>query len=154
VPGDRRLVVPPPSLRPMRPHRLLRLVAVAARPRARRRLGASCRVQLRTGRGLVLELRRFRVRVRTGARSPGAPPARPAGPGPARAGAVRLADAPALATIVTPFADPSRNGGYRGVDGRRAVRALREEEPGPGGRQGHSAVRAMPSAAPVDHRRR
>ena len=41
VPRLRRLVAPPPSLRPLRPYRLLRLVAVPARPPPRRQRRAS-----------------------------------------------------------------------------------------------------------------
>ena len=69
VPGDGRLVVSPPSVRALRPHRLLRHVAVAARSPACRRRAAPDRSELRAGRGLVLRLR-VRPDARRGRSSP------------------------------------------------------------------------------------
>ena len=62
----RRLVVPPSSLRPVRPRRLLRLFAIPARQPARGRCRASGRPELRARRRLVLGLRERELRERAG----------------------------------------------------------------------------------------
>ena len=92
-----RLVVPPAPVRPVRAHRLLRLVAVPARQRARQGGRPPGHPELRAARGVVLELPgrpAVRARTRTGAAAP--PPAQPDHARPGRPGPRRLAGPPAL----------------------------------------------------------
>ena len=74
----RGLVVPPASVCALRPCRLLRLVAVAAREPPRRGRAAPGRPELRARRGLVLGLRNRGVPRRSRPGSAAPPPARPA----------------------------------------------------------------------------
>ncbi|CAA9219279.1 MAG: Isopeptidase T, partial [uncultured Blastococcus sp.] len=92
----RRVVVPPPPLRAVRARRVLRLLPQPARPRPRGLLRPPGGPQLRARRGLVLELRHRAAGGRGGAGPAAAPSRRPAGTGPARSGAGRLAVAAAL----------------------------------------------------------
>jgi hypothetical protein len=78
VPRHRRLVVPPATLRAVRPCRLLRLVAVAACQPPCRRPATPDRPELRARRGLVLGLRDRGVPRGSRARSTATSPARPA----------------------------------------------------------------------------
>src|SRR5450759_3627611 len=80
----------------MRAHRLLRLLAIAARKQACGRSRTSARTQLRAWRGVVLELRRRAVLRRSVACIPRASPDRAAGPRTRREGAGGLAEPPAL----------------------------------------------------------
>src|SRR5947207_2005612 len=96
MPSLRRLVVPPATLRQVRPRRLLRLLAVTARERPRGGGGAPGRPELRTGRGLVLGLRTRGLRRRSAARPAAPPPARSTGPRSGGPGAAGLAMAVAL----------------------------------------------------------
>src|SRR5437867_1884872 len=98
MPGGGRLVVPSAPLRGVRAHRLLRLVTIAACAQARRRGRAPDHPELRTGRGLVLELRDRGAVGGTGAGSAGLSPRRPAGTRTGRAGAARLGATSALAS--------------------------------------------------------
>ena len=92
----RWLVVPPSSLRRLRPHRLLRLVAIPARqpPRGRRR--SSGGPELRARRGLVLGLRERALHGGPGVGSAPPSPARPTRAGTNGSCAPRLGTAVAL----------------------------------------------------------
>src|SRR6478752_9664671 len=96
MPGRRRVVVPPAPLRPVRAHRLLRQLTRAARQRPFATVGSPADPELRTGRGLVLELPGWAVLQRPGPVPAAQPPGRPAGAGPGRARARRLAQPAAL----------------------------------------------------------
>src|SRR4051795_4375256 len=80
----------------MRPHRLLRQLAGAARDRPRPRDRPLRRSQLRAGRVVVLELRDRGVRRRSRAGPTAEPSGRPAGSGSGGAGATGLVRPPAL----------------------------------------------------------
>ena len=90
------MVVPPSSVRAVRTHRLLRLVAVTAREPSRDRRPASHRPQLRARGRLVLGLRQRAVRGRSTAGPARAPSARSADAGTRRPGPAGLGRAPAL----------------------------------------------------------
>src|SRR4051794_32084579 len=92
----RRLVVPPATVQPVRPRRLLRLLTRPARERARRGVRAPADPELRTWRGLVLGLPEQGLLRRSEARRSPAPPGRPADARPGRTRTFRLAAAPAL----------------------------------------------------------
>ena len=96
MPGGRRLVAPSTALRRMRAYRLLRFLPLAAcqPPRSRRR--SSPDPQLRTWRGLVLELQHRTVLRRSVARPTRASSARPAYAWARRASAGGLAAPPSL----------------------------------------------------------
>src|SRR5499427_763565 len=113
VRGERRLVVPPAPVRPMRAHRLLRLLTGPAREPSCSRFRAPGDPEFRAGRVMVLELRREPdVRQRPGPGTAGASPARAAGARPGRPGTPRLAVPPALALPPAPCC-VSRPGGMR-----------------------------------------
>lgn len=94
--GIRRLVVPPSSLRPLRPRRLLRHVALPARQSARGCFWTSGRPELRARRRLVLGLRERTLlsRPRPGPAAPS--PARSTSAGSKGSRAPRLGEAVAL----------------------------------------------------------
>lgn len=96
MPGGRRLVAPSTALRPMRAHRLLRLLSLAARQPPRSRCRSSPDPQLRTWRRLVLELQHRAVLRRSVARPTRASSARPAYAWARRASAGGLAAPPSL----------------------------------------------------------
>ena len=96
MPGGRRLVAAFTALRPMRAHRLLRLLPLAARQPPLSRCWSSPDPQLRTWRRLVLELQHRTVLRRSVARPTRASPARPTYAWTRRASAGGLAAPPSL----------------------------------------------------------
>ena len=147
---SRGLVVPPAPLYAVRAHRLLRLLAGAARQRARGGHRAPADQELRAGRVMVLELRGGPdVLKRPGAGPAGAPSRRPAGAGPGGPGAQGLAVAPAL----------TRGQGTLAPRNLRISRCLRPGRPGSPRINGHmcgdlrgargGAPRGRPVAGPV-----
>lgn len=103
MPGQPRLVVPSAALRPVRPCRLLRLVAVAACEPACVRGRPPDRPDLRARRGLVLGLPARTAPRRAGARAAAAPPTRATGAGASGPGATRLAATAPLAGSAVPL---------------------------------------------------
>mgnify|MGYP003376175875 CR=1 FL=1 len=102
---------PAPPLRGLRPHRLLRLVALAAREPPCGADRAHGRAELRARRGLVLGLRRRRARGgRARARPAAEPPDRPAATRPGRPRAGRLGGPAQLAWRGSP-SSPAAPGG-------------------------------------------
>jgi hypothetical protein len=101
MPRLRGLVVPPPSVRALRPHRLLRLITIPARKSSCGRCGAPNHPKLRARRGLVLGLHVRAVPRRSGPDSASTSPTRPAGARTQRSGAPRL-DATAALTRPPP----------------------------------------------------
>jgi hypothetical protein len=85
------VVAPPATVCGVRPHRLLRQLARPARHCACDRFGSPGHLQLRAGRGLVLELPNKRIHGRTWARTPAASSARPTRTWPSRTGPRQLA---------------------------------------------------------------
>ena len=101
MPGRRWLVVPSPPLRALRPHRVLRLVPLAARESPCSRRAPSGHPKLRAGRRLVLGLRaRGRFRRSRPCLTPPSP-ARPASAGTSGPRSVGLAGETAL-TVAGP----------------------------------------------------
>ncbi len=92
VRGGPGLVAAPAPVHPVRPHRLLRQLAVPARHPACQGDRSPGHPLLRAGRGVVLVLpERGLLRDRPGARRPDEPPGRPAHPGPVRPRPAQLA---------------------------------------------------------------
>src|SRR5579862_1486213 len=138
MPGDRgRLVVPPSALCQVRAHRLLRLVARAARQPSRGGCRAPHHPQLQAGRGMVLGLHPGAVRPRSRARAAAPPPAEPARPRTGRPRAPQLGRAPAL----TAGALYSNAGAGRRVIRRPSGRT--------GGRTGGQAAFGWVAGAPI-----
>jgi hypothetical protein len=108
MPGSRRLVASSTPLRPMRAHRLLRLLPLAARKPPRSRCRSPADPQLRTWRGLVLELHHRSVLRRSAARPTRASSARSAYAWTRRASTGGLAAPPPLRREARrpPFARP------------------------------------------------
>jgi len=96
VRSQRRLVVPPAQVRAVRPHRLLRRLALAACDPACPRAGTSVDPVVRAWWGLVLQLRRWAALWGARPCSAAISPGRAAGARSARSRARWLAVTPAL----------------------------------------------------------